>query len=257
MSDTNENAVTPIHTCCKECVFAKYNDKTQVGCHLNYVEQFDKSSVLEAYDDEKEFYVINNKKCIGYREQDWFDKRGMKDATTEEKVAKYHSKNFLHYGLVVDLKDFNDTTDLEVLGRELKSLEIAPRIIILVRHQSQANEKEHAFYALKPVLEQSELGCRWRIVTALEDIDYLDIVHELTNRYKNRRFLLSVAKPTTGLNELVNRANRIAHTEMQRFVALSNEDGNAVLISTPNYRHSLFTQNVNILTETSLHNVVS
>lgn len=55
-----------LNTSCKECVLAIYEGKTQTGCVANRIEKF-KDDVIEAYDDEKEFYVIN-RLCNFYRE---------------------------------------------------------------------------------------------------------------------------------------------------------------------------------------------
>jgi hypothetical protein len=50
---------------CKDCIFATYNGKTQDGCYLGMIERYNKAGieVVEAYDDEKEFYVIKGA-CI-------------------------------------------------------------------------------------------------------------------------------------------------------------------------------------------------
>lgn len=57
------------HTSCKECIFAIYKNKTQIGCLDNRIEKF-KNNVVAAYDDDKEFYVIN-RACTLYRPETW------------------------------------------------------------------------------------------------------------------------------------------------------------------------------------------
>lgn len=58
-------------TSCKECVFAKYEDKTQIGCVADRIIKFQNlNNVIEAYDDDKEFYVINGF-CNYYRTKQW------------------------------------------------------------------------------------------------------------------------------------------------------------------------------------------
>ena len=77
-----------IHTPCKNCVFAKYEENTQTGCELDYIEKYKnlESEILEVYDNDKEFYVINDKKCLGYREPKWFEQLSMSDSSMEEKI---------------------------------------------------------------------------------------------------------------------------------------------------------------------------
>ena len=55
-----------IHTPCKDCVFAIYDDKTQINCSQDCIDKYKKLDVpiVEVYDDDKEFYVIEGRKCI-------------------------------------------------------------------------------------------------------------------------------------------------------------------------------------------------
>jgi len=59
-----------LQTSCKNCTFAVYNELTQTGCSADRIDKFDKSDIIEAYDNEKEFYVIN-KFCNLYRPLSW------------------------------------------------------------------------------------------------------------------------------------------------------------------------------------------
>jgi hypothetical protein len=58
-----------IQTNCKDCLFAIYNGNTQVSCAANRISLFG-DDVVEAYDNEKEFYVIN-RFCNYYRKTNW------------------------------------------------------------------------------------------------------------------------------------------------------------------------------------------
>lgn len=62
-----------IHTSCKNCVFALYQKDTQIDCKLYRLDQFKKNhaEVLEAYDKDKEFFIVNNRKCAAYRDKLW------------------------------------------------------------------------------------------------------------------------------------------------------------------------------------------
>lgn len=57
---------TLIKTSCKNCTFAKYNEKTQIGCEFDRIRNFKEDDVIEAYDDYKEFYIIK-RPCNYYR----------------------------------------------------------------------------------------------------------------------------------------------------------------------------------------------
>ena len=58
-----------LQTSCKECVFASYEGDTQTGCLAGRIEMFDKQ-IIEAYDDDKEFYVIDAY-CNYFRPPKW------------------------------------------------------------------------------------------------------------------------------------------------------------------------------------------
>lgn len=47
-----------LYTSCKDCKFAIYNEATQTGCQADQIERFGEENILEAYDEDKEFYVI-------------------------------------------------------------------------------------------------------------------------------------------------------------------------------------------------------
>lgn len=48
-----------LQTNCKNCIFAIYDSNTQIECGAGRIQKFKKSNrVIEAYDNEKEFYVI-------------------------------------------------------------------------------------------------------------------------------------------------------------------------------------------------------
>jgi hypothetical protein len=66
-----ENKDNNYETACKECLFAMYDGKTQTGCTLGRIEKFqDLGKVIDAYDDEKEFYVIEGV-CNAVRQPSW------------------------------------------------------------------------------------------------------------------------------------------------------------------------------------------
>lgn len=64
-----------METPCKNCCFATYEGKTQTGCSLNRLEVLKANNVeiLEAYDEDKEFFVVKGN-CNYGRPQKWLDK---------------------------------------------------------------------------------------------------------------------------------------------------------------------------------------
>jgi hypothetical protein len=65
--ETNKHLTTS----CKDCVFAQYDGNTQTGCAADRLDLFrDQGYIIEAYDEEKEFYVIDCF-CNYYRTPKW------------------------------------------------------------------------------------------------------------------------------------------------------------------------------------------
>lgn len=54
---------------CKNCIFAIYDNITQIGCQADRISKFGES-VIEAYDNEKEFYILKEF-CNLYRPLSW------------------------------------------------------------------------------------------------------------------------------------------------------------------------------------------
>lgn len=78
-----------IRTSCKDCIFAIYEDDTQISCAHDRIDKFKTLSsdlVIEAYDEEKNFYVIN-KFCNFYRNKDSWN-NGVADVSKVKEEAK-------------------------------------------------------------------------------------------------------------------------------------------------------------------------
>lgn len=65
--------LTEAITSCKNCCFATYDNITQTGCELERLSAFvlNGTTPIEAYDEEKEFYLIPNRQCMFKRNQQW------------------------------------------------------------------------------------------------------------------------------------------------------------------------------------------
>src|SRR5690554_4248051 len=126
----------PVQTPCKNCVFAEYEDITQIGCSAGQLDKFRQNNIeiIEAYDHEKEFYVINGKMCQMSRSASWGIKHPKENWV---KVARQETN--IKYQVFVVSKG-----DLEKLASTIKSLyeqEIKPRHIVVISN-NQDKHKE-------------------------------------------------------------------------------------------------------------------
>lgn len=246
MSET----INPVHTSCKKCVFAEYNSITQTGCKLNYLDKYTKlTNVIEVYDDDLEFFVINDKKCIGYRENSWFTQFGLANASIQEKLDKYYELNHLDYMMTINIDSIipNDRK-LTTLSEHIANLKIKPKKIIFVRYTM--NALIHNYAAIQHFLITAGLNnCQWRIQT-MEDnkANYLQTLHQIINANKNQRFILSTQLlDTYNLCDIIDRANKIVYHDLDRFYIISNSDKTSLLFSGALYRFSLAADQKNIL----------
>ena len=84
-------------TSCKDCKFAIYEDKTQTGCEAGRAEAYmEKGMGFEAYDKDKEFYVINT--LCSYKVDKRYD-------LSLEQIKKIRKKT---YGIAVYIEEETD-----------------------------------------------------------------------------------------------------------------------------------------------------
>lgn len=240
------SSISKIHTSCKNCVFSTYEGITQKGCSLNYISKYKEKNteIIEAYDEEKEFYIINDKKCLGYRENKWFVQYDLEHASLEEKIKKFEELNHIQYLLMIDLKNFN-IESLETLKNSLRDCIIKPEKIIFIRYQSS---NLFPYDILKKFCEDAQIKGKWRIQTMVDDeMSSMDILHNTINLNKGYRFILSINNPTTDINNIIIKADTIVYKDLDSIVAIKNNDKSAVLISAPSYRWSIVVERKNVL----------
>ncbi len=74
-----------LETSCKNCIFATYQENTQIGCELNLLDRY--TEIDECFDDEKEFYVLRNTLCGSKRNSTWkYAKNTFDDQVDQLKV---------------------------------------------------------------------------------------------------------------------------------------------------------------------------
>jgi len=230
--------ISTIHTPCKSCVFAKYEDKTQTDCHLDYISKYRANGVeiIEAYDEDNEFFVINDKKCIGYRENKWFEKRNLGDASIEQKINKYKESNYAHYIAVINLKEL-ELDNLANICNNLNKCDIRPKKVVLIRYQ---NDKKNFHYRdIENIFSSTNIDYPWRIQTMLDtDMPYEYILYDIVKNNKNCRFVLSIQQDTDSLNKLINTANQTVYENLENFYASGDSTKKVILYSSTVYRHA-------------------
>jgi hypothetical protein len=120
--------ISAISTICKNCLFAIYDNKTQIGCALDRTDKVDQHPIfelIEAEDEEKEFYILNNHICPYQRTDSW------EYSDTENIIEKVNEEVYMPWAAVLFYKS-TDIQSLDERVKELNSQKVKPKIVSLV-----------------------------------------------------------------------------------------------------------------------------
>ena len=150
-----------IQTSCKDCIFAEYNNNTQTGCKFNRIEQFKNNGtkIVEAYDDDKEFFVID-RFCNYCRNDQW-----MKDnvnGQTAEQVVKNEAK--IQVDVLVYIHAGNYIQSIQQTIDSLNQQFMLPKSITLVNNNSTI--KNHDLVLL---MRNQTNQYSWRVEQIVEE----------------------------------------------------------------------------------------
>jgi adenylate kinase family enzyme len=247
-----------VHTPCKNCGFAIYEGQTQTDCALKYIDVYKEKNqeIIEVYDQEKEFFVINNKKCPGYREQKWFDSLDTKCDTLEDKIEIFHKYNFIHYLLIVNLDSLTKDQFIN-LCEQISELKIKPSKIILVRYPPINNQEIFPYEYLKQTIDKYFANISWRIQTVVDQsISYEFMVQNIVSVNKKYRFVASLSEHNTDISKIITHANSIVVNDLGSFMVISNANKSCIVFSSIVYRYSMFMDQKNILSDESNYKII-
>ena len=184
--------ILPIHTPCKDCIFAKYEDehtrKTQIDCKLGRIEKFRQAGteILEVFDENNmEFFVINGRVCNAFRNT--YSSR----PTEQDKGWRELIEKDIELKLTFVVM-FNDESSLKHLSFTIHSLvnqSIQPFKVFFVNNSKFIQDKD-----LHSILYQT-LGNKltWRLVSVSnkdqqisDDAAFDNIVSQISTSFYSR-----------------------------------------------------------------------
>lgn len=227
------------HTPCKKCYFAEYDSNTQTGCYMGLIDQYRQSEtveIVEAYDEEHEFYIINKKQCAGYREENYFKSRNLENASLEEKVAYVQDKLQLKYIAIINSVSLELETLSSIL-EELKKSDVNPSCIMVC----VSEKSKYTFNDYYKVLNKSGIGCSWKIKYVQDpEQTHITTVHHVINLgAENCNFVLSIDGNYDNITEMINLGNDITYRKFDRFMVISNKEKTALLFNKFVYKSAL------------------
>lgn len=224
--------VGKIHTCCKDCFFATYDDITQTGCsidRLNKYREINEDFVLECYDNEAEFFLVNHMICLYYVDK----QRLAQDTTKEELFAAIRRLIKIRYHVIILVHDSN-IDNLNHTLRSLKQQDHPPILLTIIKlHDCQIPGAE-IFKAFHRIYTDPNQQPQYRIQNPvnpeLTKEDYIDIAIDGTKNEKYGFYCIF----NSGFEiprEFGHKLDVAVNDDMQRFqLVTANEDGNGMIV---------------------------
>lgn len=178
---TEEKKISMLHTPCKNCIAAVYENKTQTKCFFDQLKNFD--SVLEVYDDEKEFFVINNKKCIYYREQKWLEKKELDLKNSMDEIIK---ENTIPYIAIINIDGINNEAKLKLAIEKLQNQKTKPCGVMVMMQK----KKKYDISTEKIIDIVQSSGFVWKIKSFIEEYDLYRYIKAIIQSAPRKRLYL-------------------------------------------------------------------
>lgn len=206
-----------VHTSCKDCIFAIYNDKTQVGCQYDKIDKLKNNGldIVDSYDDDKEFFVINNHACMTYREKSF-----LKERTLEEAKIEARERSSVRVGCLVLIKENswqNDNDIVKTIDSICNQTKQFSEVIFCANPEVQPSR-------IMKILNDKKVKFKWSIRHILDD-EYvgdvsINIAMQKTNCIYMSVFNSNYSIPSTFVEEIDFALN----DKMERFLLLEPVD---------------------------------
>lgn len=204
-----------VNTSCKECCFAiyEYDNITQTGCQFDLIDKFrsNGSTVLDAYDNEKEFNVIVGKQCPNYRTRRW-----LYNTKEENTLKRLEFENQISTHVIVFSN--NNLDDLSKTLESIKEQTKKPTHLTVVQ---RVGKDQLLASKITSLLEG--LPFKWRLQNMLEEKSDDGIVHELCKFIKHQYYVVINARQILP-NNFLKSLNNIIMKELEQFAAIYNHE---------------------------------
>lgn len=245
--ETNKK-LSVIHTPCKECVFAEYEGKTQTGCATDMLNKFKDAGydIIEVYDNEQEFFVINNKKCIFMRNQAWLDKNQINNIS--DAITKATDENTIKYIIILDINTATTIKNIEDAIQYFISQGIQPSGILAMtdkRDKLQVEIKDIA-----KLLDSTKI--KWRIQKFIdEDLTFTQKIKAIIQSAPVNRFYLYL--DPSKFNSTNVDMDWLNTKILDGLVFGCLNIGGGLFFSYLSWQYAKLNKDIDILLETNLH----
>lgn len=212
-----------IKTNCKNCAFAIYEDSVQIACLFNRVEKF-KPDVIEAYDDDKQFFVIN-RLCTYYRDKAW--------GYSQNDAAKVEQESALSFDLVFDCNELDDNKTKNISNFLSSCKYDSTKLSIFLIHESD----KHSIVKDNVAHIARNSPCQTNISVYFNIDEYM---HQLVMNSKHSYHSLINPKNTLNSN-MLDTINNMVNQDLKRFIVADSSTNllvNNFIYKTGFYQHS-------------------
>ena len=221
--------INKIHTACKDCIFAEYINITQTGCKIGELDKLRNHGIeiVEAYDNDKEFFIINKTKCLYCRGKDW----SLANTTLEKQVAHIKKCIQIVYEIIIVAND--NIEDLELTIRSALEQTVPPKQITILRKNNCKILPSQLYYLC------TTLPIKWKVENCIrisdDDVELLDIIIPFSQNPMCAMFYAGFKIPETTFEEI----NYQLHENFLRMTLLMpNSTGNGLVI--PSFIHKRY-----------------
>jgi hypothetical protein len=201
-----------IKTSCKDCVFAIYDGKTQTGCYTNALHRLEANNgkIVEAYDEEKEFYLIEDRICIECRHKEKWNKL-TPDMSIDEMYETVKMENTLKVEVLVL---FNLGDNIQELENTLTSLNKQKKFIKKIHI---VNTTGFTPVEIRECLKQNIKNVAWSIESMQDDYSIDDMVHYGFKKI-NVKHTLIVETNSNIADNYLEKINKLTQIDMKRVI---------------------------------------
>lgn len=214
-------------TPCKRCIFAVYEGKTQTACSLDRLKLYD--NVLEAYDEEKEFFVIKGKVCPLGRTDEWgpYQRNESNLAGIARKEAR------IKYAAIIFIGKESTTEQIHNTYDALISQSVPPTQLIMLQ------EYGGKFTPVQLRKICMDCKCKWTVECVIVQMEKLQCISLAMNKIiKKCRYYAVFDAGMTPHSEVFANLDKLLIDKAQPIIAvLPNDNNGLIMLKTLTYSH--------------------
>lgn len=210
---TSKQSDNIIDTSCKDCVFAIYDGDTQVECFAGRLEKFKKNDVvIDAYDDEKEFYVIRRLCNLNRTEK-------QVDELRQELTERMH-EIAVTYELIIDCSNGIKEQDVFEL---IDSYYVDKLTIRLIHGEGNDLDDIHKILQLSnKIITKYNTKC-----PITQCLHYNVTMHNIIEKSKKSFHAVVKANDIKDKN-ILHKVNAIINEDLEKVIVVDSKDGSFI-----------------------------